>query len=118
MFALAVASRRGRGEWPGGGGGTMRFSIGQHWNNLGTYTHKGILPVNIIINNLQMGNMLLHVLFPYNVSNITQDFKKTALILKPHSGPVDAVKRAGIIHKKRLLVHGKPLKVIQEYPKM
>ena len=57
MFALVVASvawgeggvgggsRRG-----GGGGGTMRFSIGQHWNNLGTYTHKRILPVHIIIN--------------------------------------------------------------------
>ena len=34
----------------GRGGGTMRFSIGQHWNNLGTYTHKRILPVHIIIN--------------------------------------------------------------------
>ena len=82
MFALAVASRRGRGEWPGGGGGTMRFSIGQHWNNLGTYTHKRILPVHIIINNLQMGNMLLHVLFPYKVSNITQDFKKNGTYLE------------------------------------
>ena len=53
MFALAVASRGGRGEWAGGGGGgggTMQFSIGQHWNNLGSYTHKRILPVHIIIN--------------------------------------------------------------------
>ena len=33
-----------------GGGGTMRFSIVQHWNNLGTSTHKRILPVHIIIN--------------------------------------------------------------------
>ena len=65
-----------------GGGGTMRFSIGQHWNNLGTYTHKRILPVHIIINNLQMGNMLLHVLFPYKVSNITQDFKKNGTYLE------------------------------------
>ena len=52
----------GGGEWVGGGGvggwggsgwvggGTMRFSIVQHWNNLGTYTHKRILPVHIIIN--------------------------------------------------------------------
>ena len=81
MFALAVASRGERGEWAGGGG-TMRFSIGQHWNNLGTYTHKRILPVYIIINNLQMDNKLLHVLFPYKVSNITQDFKKKRTYLE------------------------------------
>ena len=80
MFALAVASGGERGEWAGGG--TMRFSIGQHWNNLGTYTHKRILPVYIIINNLQMGNKLLHVLFPYKVSNITQDFKKNGTYLE------------------------------------
>ena len=83
MFALAVASRGERGEWAGGGGGgTMRFSIGQHWNNLGTYTHKRILPVYIIINNLQMGNKLLHVLFSYKVSNITQDLKKNGTYLE------------------------------------
>ena len=34
---------------------------------------KRIFPVNIITNNLQMGNKLLHVLFPYKVSKITQD---------------------------------------------
>ena len=50
-----------------------------------------VFPVHIVTNNQQMGNKLRHVLFPYKVSNITQDFKKTALILKPHSGPVEAV---------------------------
>ena len=71
-----------------------------------------------------MGNKLLHVLFPYKVSNITQDFKKTALILKPQSVPVDAVKtfRRSEVKKDmiydRLLIessvgfHGKILKVL------
>ena len=36
---------------------------------------KRIVPVHIITNNLQMANKLLHVLFPYKVSKITQDLK-------------------------------------------
>ena len=52
---------------------------------------KRIFPVHIITNNLQMAYKLLHVLFPYNVSKITQDLNKTVFILKALSGPVAAV---------------------------
>ena len=70
----------------------------QYSTVLGSYTHKRILPVHIIINgrgflkfviiyskrifpvhiitnNLQMANKLLDVVFPYKVSKITQDSK-------------------------------------------
>ena len=60
-------------------------------NSLGSYTCTSIFPVHIITNNLQMANKLLHVLFPYKVSKMTQNRKNTALILKPQSGPFDAV---------------------------
>ena len=36
------------------------------------YSNLSILPVHIITNNQQMANKLLHVLFPYKVSKITQ----------------------------------------------
>ena len=42
---------------------------------LGIIYSKRILPVHIITNNQQMANKLLHVLFPYKVSKITQDSK-------------------------------------------
>ena len=74
----------------------------QYSTVLGSYTHKRILPVHIIINsqgflkfviiyskrifpvniitnNQQMANKLLHVLFPYKVSKIKQDLKKQLL---------------------------------------
>ena len=40
--------------------------------SLGSYTCKRIFLVHIITNNQQMANKLLHVLFPYKVSKITQ----------------------------------------------
>ena len=50
--------------------------------SLGSYTRKRIFPVHIVTNNQQMGNKLWHVLFPYKVSNITQDFKKNGTYLE------------------------------------
>ena len=76
----------------------MCFRIVQKKNSVGSYTHKRILPVHLIIhgqgflkfviiyrkriflvhiitNNQRMAYKLLHVLFPYKVSKITQDSK-------------------------------------------
>ena len=55
-----------------GGGHAVRCRIVQNWNRMGAYIHKRILPVHLITNIQQMTNKLLHLLFPYKVSNITQ----------------------------------------------
>ena len=60
-----------QGAAGGGGGHAVRCRIVQNWNRLGSYS-KRIFLVHIITNNQQMANKLLHVLFPYKVSKITQ----------------------------------------------
>ena len=73
MFALGVASRWGWGEGGVGGGGSGGgANNATHYSTALEYIHKRILPVHIITNNQQMANKLLHVLFPYKVSKITQ----------------------------------------------
>ena len=60
----------GRGEWGGVANNATQYSTALE--HLGAYVHKRILPVHIITNIQQMTNKLLHLLFPYKVSKITQ----------------------------------------------
>ena len=63
----------------GGGGGegghAVRCRIGTELEHIGIIYSKRIFLVHIITNNQQMANKLLHVLFPYKVSKITQHRK-------------------------------------------
>ena len=59
----------------GGGGGEGTCCAMQNSTELeqiGNIYSKRIFLVHIITNNQQMANKLLHVLFPYKVSKITQ----------------------------------------------
>ena len=62
-------------------GHAVRCRIVQNWNRLGTYTANtfSLHTLSQIVQ--QMANKLLHVLFPYKVSKITQDRKNTTPIL-------------------------------------
>ena len=66
----------GRGEWGEGGVGGGANNATQYSTALeqfgSIYIHKRILSVHIITNIQQMTNKLLHLLFPYKVSKITQ----------------------------------------------
>ena len=70
---------RGFGGSIRGGGGRGRpcyvVQYSTELEQLGIIYSKRILPVHIITNNQQMANKLLHVLFPYKVSKITQHSK-------------------------------------------
>ena len=71
--ALGMGGRR---EWEEGGeGGGEAKLCNPLWEQIGIIYCKHILPLHMITNNLQMANKLLHVLFPYKVSKITQDSK-------------------------------------------
>ena len=59
----------------GGGGHAVRCRIGTELEQIGIIYSKRIFLVHIITNNQQMANNLLHVLFPYKVSKITQHRK-------------------------------------------
>ena len=62
----------------GGGGGEGACCAMQNSSELeqiGNIYSKRIFLVHIITNNQQMANKLLHVLFPYKVSKITQHRK-------------------------------------------
>ena len=54
----------------------MRCRIVQNWNRLGTYTANAFSLHTLSQIVQQMANKLLHVLFPYKVSKITQHLKK------------------------------------------
>ena len=60
----------------GGGGGCQGASCAMQnsteLEQIGNIYSKRIFLVHIITNNQQMANKLLHVLFPYKVSKITQ----------------------------------------------
>ena len=79
----------GGGGWGGGGeaklyamwGHAVRCIIVQNWNRLGTYTANAFSLHTLSQIVQQMANKLLHVLFPYKVSKITQDRKNTTPIL-------------------------------------
>ena len=67
-----VAVTGGGGGGVGGGAKYVVAVLEQFSFSLGSYTCKRIFLVHIITNNQQMANKLLHVLFPYKVSKITQ----------------------------------------------
>ena len=82
----------GGGVGDGGGGGgeaklyamwghAVRCRIVQNWNRLGTYTANAFSLHTLSQIVQQMANKLLHVLFPYKVSKITQHRKNTTPIL-------------------------------------
>ena len=62
-------------------GHAVRCTIVQNWNRLGTYTANAFSLHTLSQIVQQMANKLLHVLFPYKVSKITQHRKKTTPIL-------------------------------------
>ena len=62
-------------------GHAVRCRIVQNWNRLGTYTANAFSLHTLSQIVQQMANKLLHVLFPYKVSKITQHRKKTTPIL-------------------------------------
>ena len=56
----------------GGGGACCAMQNSTELEQIGIIYGKRIFLVHIITNNQQMANKLLHVLFPYKVSKITQ----------------------------------------------
>ena len=62
-------SIRGGGE---GGGACCAMQNSTELIQIGIIYSKRIFLVHVITNNQQMANKLLHVLFPYKVSKITQ----------------------------------------------
>ena len=56
----------------GGGGACCAMQNSTELEQIGNIYSKRIFLVHIITNNQQMANKLLHVLFPYKVSKITQ----------------------------------------------
>ena len=56
----------------GGGGACCAMQNSTELEQIGIIYSKRIFLVHIITNNQQMANKLLHVLFPYKVSKITQ----------------------------------------------
>ena len=72
-------SQGGRGRACGGsirgggrGGACCAMQNSTELEQIGIIYSKRIFLVHIITNNQQMANKLLHVLFPYKVSKITQ----------------------------------------------
>ena len=56
----------------GGGGACCAMQNSTELEQIGIIYSKRFFFVHIITNNQQMANKLLHVLFPYKVSKITQ----------------------------------------------
>ena len=65
-------SQRSGGEGGGEGGACCAMQNSTELEQIGIIYSKRIFLVHIITNNQQMANKLLHVLFPYKVSKITQ----------------------------------------------
>ena len=61
-----------KADWGGRGGGGCAVQNSTELEQIGIIYSKRIFLVHIITNNQQMANKLLHVLFPYKVSKITQ----------------------------------------------
>ena len=78
MFVLGVASRW---EGEGGGGHAVRCRIGTELEQIGIIYSKAFSLHTLSQIVQQMANKLLHVLFPYKVSKITQHRKNTTPIL-------------------------------------